>query len=334
MLVGEEGICEGLVSGGCLEKDVLLRAGAAIHKGRPTVIRYDSIDDEEEFAGFRLGCRGIIDILIEPITSSIRETEFAFLRRCRDQRLSCVIAKVIGIEGRSDLCLGGYLLIDSAGEAKALQSPPPHEVIARAQACLQNQTSAHQRFSQPDGQAEIFFEFLPPPTPLLLFGTGPDVSPLLRMAKELGLEVTIVDPRGTYLFPGRFTGADAFLSLPLQSLWPKLLLTVGTAAVIMTHHYPLDLELLDALVPSSVSYLGVLGPRHRTDRLLSELIDRGRVFSEPSLQKFYAPVGLDLGTETPEAIALSILAEIQAVLSGREGGFLRTRIGPIHGVHR
>jgi xanthine dehydrogenase accessory factor len=333
MLVGEAGILEGSVSGGCLEKDVLLRAQAAMAKARPIVLRYDSVEDEEEFTGFRMGCNGVIDILIEPALSQLREIEFPFLTRCREARIPCLVAKVIALEGSVPLTLGGYLLMDSLGEGQVLQSCCVDKlVLEAAKGCLEKLTSTRQIFELPGGKIEVFFEVLNPPTPLILFGTGPDVPPLMRMAKELGFDVMIVDPRGTYFFPGRFGAADSHVSGRPALLSSQLTLSAHTAAVVMTHNYPLDLELMDLLMPSPLCYLGLLGPRKRTDRLLSELAARGKIFSSTELQRLYAPVGLDLGTDSPEAIALSILSEIQAVLSHREGGFLRGRTGPIHGA--
>ena len=100
--------------------------------------------------------------------------------------------------------------------------------------------------------------------------------------------------------------------------------------MIMTHSFTRDRELLRVLLPHGLRYVGVLGPRSRMQRLLDELGDEGMHFNGESLARLHGPAGLDIGAETPEEIAVSILSEMQAVLAQRDGGALRDRTGPIH----
>jgi xanthine/CO dehydrogenase XdhC/CoxF family maturation factor len=162
-----------------------------------------------------------------------------------------------------------------------------------------------------------------------VFGVGADAVPLVKLAKAVGFFVTVVDCRSSYLFPGRFALADRCLSLPVEKLaghrWDT-----GSAVVVMTHNYPLDREILRSISGESFAYLGVLGPKKRAGQLLDALRDDGVTFSPEQALKFFAPVGLDIGAENPEEIALAILAEVQATLTGRRGGFLRDRNSPIH----
>lgn len=154
---------------------------------------------------------------------------------------------------------------------------------------------------------ETLYEYLAPPPLLVIAGDGPDVAPLARIGEHLGWVVRVAgreDPLG-----------------PLDA---------GTAVVVMTHRFARDLALLEAALPSPAAYVGLLGPRRRTERLLAELDARGLVLTGAQRLRLYAPVGLDIGAESPEEIALAILAEIRAVLSGRPGGPLRARTGPIH----
>jgi xanthine dehydrogenase accessory factor len=183
------------------------------------------------------------------------------------------------------------------------------------------------RLAEPAASADgAFHEIIPTPPALLICGAGDDAQPLARFAKETGWHVTVADARAAYATAERFPEADRIIAGPLTEIAVKLRLDARTFAVVMTHRYADDREFLRALLPLDFPYLGQLGPHVRTNRLLAEL-------SPPPTQlaKLNAPVGLDLGGSTPETVALAILAEMQARLSGRPAGFLRDRPGPIHG---
>ncbi|HEX8264463.1 MAG TPA: XdhC family protein, partial [Pyrinomonadaceae bacterium] len=124
----------------------------------------------------------------------------------------------------------------------------------------------------------------------------------------------------------RFPKADEILI----SRYDDLQIEANAVAIIMTHNYEHDRRILKTVLKSPARYIGVLGPKRRTQNLLQELADAGEVFSENESDKLYAPVGLDIGADTPESIALSIIAEINAVLANRAGGFLRNRTGSIY----
>jgi xanthine/CO dehydrogenase XdhC/CoxF family maturation factor len=171
----------------------------------------------------------------------------------------------------------------------------------------------------------MFFETVPAPPALLLCGAGDDAQPLARLAKENGWHITVADTRSAYANAGRFPGVDRIIAAPLSEIAASLRVDARTFAVVMTHRYGDDREFLRALLPQEIPYLGQLGPRSRTDRLLAELAP-----APAQLTKLHAPVGLDLGGSTPETVALAILAEMQARLAGRSAGFLRDRPGPIH----
>ena len=171
-------------------------------------------------------------------------------------------------------------------------------------------------------------EVINPPVSLTIFGAGYDAEPLSQMATALGWRVRLVDHRISYAKPERFP-EDAEVLLAPSGQWPPALeLTGGEVALIMSHNYLQDQAILKHLLqpPKPLAYIGVLGPRARSQRLLDDLAQEGIVPSE----KLFAPAGLDLGANTPEEIALSILAEIQATLSQRPGTALRGGTGPIH----
>jgi len=163
----------------------------------------------------------------------------------------------------------------------------------------------------------ILVEELTPPPALVLFGAGHDAVPLVRIAGDLGWSVTVVDGRAAYAQAGRFPGARVVVAPPSKAVE----IEDGAAVVLMTHSFNHDADILRWL-PKDLPYVGVLGPIHRTHRLLDELgIDGGHL---------HAPVGLNLGAEGPDEIALAIVAEILAVRKGRPGGHLKGRMTPLH----
>jgi xanthine/CO dehydrogenase XdhC/CoxF family maturation factor len=171
------------------------------------------------------------------------------------------------------------------------------------------------------GGADVFVELIAPPQALVVFGGGPDVVPVVRIAKALGWHVSVVAGRPTTGLGERFAEADRLLVTSSEEPMAGVPLASDAAVVLMTHNYPRDVRIL-ACLRCRPRYLGILGPRARTDELLAEV--------QSVACDVYAPVGLDLGAESPEEIALAIVAEIQAVIRGAAAGFLRDRTGPIH----
>jgi len=179
------------------------------------------------------------------------------------------------------------------------------------------------------GAAEVALEVVTPSVRLVLCGSGPDVAPVARLASQLGWDVTVVDHRPVAAaHPERFPDARVVECAEAIRLADCVALTPFTSAVVMSHHYARDLDYVRALLFTDVVYIGVLGPRARTERMLEEMTANGETVS--GAQRLYAPVGMDIGGDGPEAIAMSVIAEISAVTAGREGGHLRDRRGPLH----
>jgi xanthine/CO dehydrogenase XdhC/CoxF family maturation factor len=172
-------------------------------------------------------------------------------------------------------------------------------------------------------------EVVPPPRRLVVFGAGPDAAPVARLGVELGFEVELVDHRSAYARPERFPGARVHL-VPTEEAVARVGVDRDTYVLVMTHHYLIDRALLSALLPSAIPHVGLLGPKQRADDLLADLERLGIQLSADQRARLHAPAGLDVGGEGPEAIALSLLAEVMAVAEGRPGGWLRDRKGPIH----
>jgi xanthine/CO dehydrogenase XdhC/CoxF family maturation factor len=169
-----------------------------------------------------------------------------------------------------------------------------------------------------------------PPRPLVIFGAEQDTLSLVRLAHTLGWHATVVDTRARSATTERFKEADAVMLCRAEDVAEHVSLTSDTAVVVMTHNYLHDVELLRTLLPITLSYLGILGPKERTTKLLEELRAQGRVFADSQLARLHSPIGIDIGAETPAEIALAIIAEIKAACASRRGGFLRDRNAPIH----
>jgi xanthine dehydrogenase accessory factor len=332
MLIGADGQTVGSVSGGCLERDVLNQAQRVLQWNTPRVITYDSMADDDIVWEFNLGCNGIVDVLIEPLPHNGNRDLLGFLADCLDRRQAGIVATVFGVEGQMQATIGNRLMLSG-------QQPAIHDIgdddLAEAirgdsRHALARGTSTIKMYEMATGRALVFIEAIQPPVPLVIFGAGHDAVPLVRFAKELGWHVTVVDPRPGYATPTRFPLADTLIVCRPEEVCERIKIDQCTVAVVMTHNILHDAELLKALLPSPLRYLGLLGPTRRTQRLLHEAREKDVVLSQSHLDRVYGPVGLDIGSDTPEQIALAVVAEIQAVLAGRLGGMLRNREGPFH----
>lgn len=180
------------------------------------------------------------------------------------------------------------------------------------------------------GRVEIFFDVIRRPRPVIVFGAEPDAVPVVGLARTLGWHVTVVDTRARPATVERFRVADEVVLCRAEDMAERVRLTSDTAAVVMTHNYLDDVELLRALLPSPAAYVGLLGPKQRTAKLLAELRDAGCRLTASQLARLHGPVGIDIGAETPEEIALSVVTEVKAACEGRSAGYLRERVAPIH----
>lgn len=293
-----QGDVMGLVSGGCLEKDLAEHARALSLEVPRRLVVYDLRDDDDIDFGLGLGCKGKLTILLERIDPRDRANPMERLEAFWNQRPPSpgVLAAAL----------------DVASEEAAL-----------ADECADVLRTGKTRTVELDGK-RFFVEYLAPRTSLAIFGAGPDAVPVAHHAKALGWQVALWDHRESALASDGFSVCDERHLVPVVGLARAVAEVRASAVLVMTHHYRADLEILRGLAVRRLPYVGLLGPRARTRALLEELGGR------EALEHVHSPAGLDVGAETAEAIALSIIAEIHAVLHGRSGGSLRHRGGPIH----
>ncbi|MET0754484.1 MAG: XdhC family protein, partial [Pyrinomonadaceae bacterium] len=322
MLVGERGEMLGTVSGGCLETDVLERASRVLQTGAAEVFTYDTTAQEDSVFSLNMGCRGVIRILLERPAPDFID----FCRRIYQTRRRGLAATLIGSKTESER-VGARLILDEDNLIKSDFSEETTEnLLADCAAVLGEKKS---RLLENDF-GEFFLEFIPAPVSLVIFGAGADAIPVLDAAKNLGWRVSVVDHRAAFANRERFAAADEIILTRSENLAGKLTIDENTVAVVMSHNYEHDKNTLNFLLNSDARYIGALGPKRRTENILHEWRAEGADFSDKQLEKLYAPIGLDIGADTPESIALSIIAEIKSVLTDRSGGFLRRRNGSIY----
>lgn len=170
-------------------------------------------------------------------------------------------------------------------------------------------------------QITVFVDVFVPQARVMIFGAGHDAIPVAKYSVSLGYDTTVVDAREGFNTEALFPNTKRIIAHP-ESYAEKVTITENTYVIVMNHHIEKDRKTLEFVLPSNAAYVGVLGPRSRRERMMNQLRDEGVFLEESELQKMYNPVGLDIGAETPEEIAISILSEIIAVRKGHQAGFL------------
>jgi xanthine dehydrogenase accessory factor len=322
MLIMPDGQRIGTISGGCLEGDVSKKAWWFTEDGRPSVRVYDTSSDEDAAWEFGLGCNGVIQVMLERVKAEAGRETRLFLESCRTAGKPGVMATVIRAREGAVPETGDRLFVGPYG---VVSGPLHGSAVERGLSFHIEQTLKEKKSRLVHlGSCEVFVEWVGPPVSLVIFGAGHDAIPVVKLAKQLGWHVTVADGRQAYARPGRFPGADRVVLMERENLLQDIAVGAETAVVLMTHNFPQDGKLLREILPARPRYLGVLGPTKRMDQLWAE------IGMPADTMAVHAPAGLDIGADSPEAIALSIVAEIQAEFAGRSGMRLRYRSGPIH----
>jgi len=329
MLVTEDGLLTGAISGGCLEGDALRKALLAISEVKNKLVTYDTSDEDDARFGVQLGCNGIVHILFEPIHADQAHNPIQLLKQLAGQRSAAVLVSLFSMESRNlqpGLCMltlaGGHTSIapdlDPDIQADLLKE------TTRAFADSKSNTKTY------PGAMTAYVEFIQPALSLFICGAGNDAIPLVAAAKLIGFEVTVMDGRQTHATVQRFPDASAVWVAKPEQVLTQASIDDRTAFVLMTHNYNYDLEVLNGLLQTNCRYIGVLGPKTKLQRMYGDLQLRGVDCNEERMRKVFSPVGLDIGAETAEEIAISIIAEIKAVFSGGTAQHLRDKKEPIH----
>lgn len=319
-LIEATGATLGSVSGGCLEADVREVAKAVLETGMPSLRHYSTGADEDVVWGLGLGCNGLVDVFIQPATEGPLAELAASLRELLAGDAPLALLTVVDGEG-----LGAMLVLGPGGEAHGSLGSADLDRLAveQSRALLPGGRSTVHKV---DGRG-IFIEVLPPPPHLVVCGAGDDARPLVAYAADAGFRVTVIDHRPALLDAAWFPqAAQRLLARPED---PGIVLPPAerSLAVVKSHSFSHDREWARRLLAAGLPYVGMLGPRDRTETILRE-IGAGPAETE----RVFGPVGLDLGADGPRQVALSIVAELLAFVAQREPSHLSERKEAIHAV--
>ncbi len=325
MLIYDNGTFIGGISGGCLEGDTLKRSKIAILKKEASLITYDTSKDDENQIGVGLGCNGVIDVLITPL--SVNLEIISMLERIVDSRKSHVLVIIIS-QHHPLIPLGNtyyYDVLKSELE-NCTNDTLKMKLHDEIQSVLEKKKSKIVQLPFEGNEISAMIEFIPAQFHLAVYGDNYDVYPLLDFAKVLDWDISLV---------GNIQKMDKQKISGIQNLFQKDFkqrpnIDERTAIVLMAHDYKTDVENLKILLASTSSYIGLLGPKKRFDKIINLFEEEGISLSEFDKKRIHAPAGLEIGANTPEEIAASICVEIMSSFSDKEGGKLRNKTGPIH----
>ena len=313
-LIAANGDYHGLVSGGCLEGDLAEHARRVLETGAAASITYDLRDEADEIWGMGIGCNGVIEVMLQKLDPDSGYEPFHTIAERHMQAGPTVCATVI--DGGNSPVPTGATLIDWSTDFRAWHVPERHVEHIRRH-CAQRMSAADTELVEQvlgDDHLKILYAPVKTVPRMLILGAGPDAVPLVNMAVEIGWRVTIADHRSAYLDEPAFEHAGEIVAVDPKTMASTIELDAFAAVVVMSHHLDTDRHYLRQLANGDIPYVGVLGPRDRRDRLVAELGDGNADFGK----RLKGPVGLGIGADSPESIALSILAEIHQALSPAE----------------
>ncbi len=325
MYITDDGRWVGSISGGCLEGDALRKARKVMSSGLSKMITYDTTEDENNSLGVGLGCNGIIHILLEPINEL--NNPIKLLQSIQLMEHESAMATVY--ESSIDELKVGDKILWNEQEELGQKSTCKQLIIDDLLNGIKNNGARTKTYSIENKSCSVFLEVFQPPIDLLIFGGGFDSQPVAKFAQQLGWNVTVLDECVAHLLPINFP--DAQLSgCQRDEVTRNIVVKPFSAAVLMSHNYYYDLEVLKQLLPTEIKYIGILGPKKKGDKMLDELESNNIKLTKWDTHRIHNPIGIDIGADSPEEIAFSIIAEIKAKFSGRSSGFLKYKTGPIH----
>lgn len=325
MIVFESGVFEGGISGGCLEGDALKRSQLAILKQKASLITYDTSKEQE--IGISLGCNGIIDVLMTPITKE--SSTLKILSKCLLGRTSHIIVTITSIDTEIEsLQLGSCFYYDSSLKdiVGLANSGFKTFLLQQIREVEEKSRSGKYHFQSDELNASAYIELLPPRIHLAIFGDNYDIYPMIHLSKVLDWDISLIGNMQKLQKEQIQSVSNIFH----KSYQERPQIDQRTAVILMAHDFKTDFHNLQEVLNSPSPYIAALGPKKRFEKMINECKKLGVDLSENDLERIHAPSGLEIGATTPEEIALSIFAEILSVFSGKDGGMLKFKIGPIH----
>ena len=312
----EARVLAGAISGGCLEGDVAVHAEAVCASGVPRLLTYDLSDDLQTIWGFGTMCDGVAHLFVEPLGDG------AWLKDVHRMRRARVPGMLVTILDES--ALGGTRLLASCTDAVRAST---HALVEAATATA---FPVHGSISLDEHSVRCLADPVIPPVSLVLIGAGRGAESFASIAHTLGWHVTLIDHRPFVLQSLSLPDEVVRIGARAGDGIAHLSRDERVAVALLTHQFEIDSEWLAQLLPLEIGYVGVLGSRDRANKLMTSLRDGGLTITPRMERMLHAPIGLDLGGESPESIALASIAEIEAIMHARPGGSLRERHSPIH----
>ena len=310
MIIDHEGQFCGMLSGGCLEGDLVERARQVISTGKPETASYDlSLDDE--LWGLGVGCDGTIHVMLQPLLPETDYQPFASIAEILDGSESAVVAIIVESES-SAIKAGASVFVSDRGINRYGLSEADAAVLAR-EADFSG-TARTKEIVTGQGCCQALFVRIVPSPSLLVLGAGPDSEPVVRIASELGWRCTVSDHRPAYVENRSYPEPTRALCCAADELSGRLNPNGFDVAIVMSHHLASDRSYLRQLAASDVGYIGLLGPPGRRGRLVDELGDEANALRG----RLHGPAGMQLGGRGPGPIALEIVAEMQQFLARRD----------------
>ncbi len=327
MLITDDGKWIGSISGGCLEGDALRKARKVMADKKPMTVTYDTREESNQNLGIGLGCNGVIDVLIEPLHETEDSNSVLFEQIVQMKEPIAMATIFRGHTGVAEKLVW-------KPEGTILNGFADYKLAMLVQNDLQvgfsQRKSLSKSYLQDNQEIEVFLEFIQPGISLIIFGGGFDARPVSQLAKSLGWEVQVTDECVAHIAPIFFPEADKLSLCQREFVDRDFPISPYTACVLMSHNYEYDRDVLRKLIHTKAPYIGILGPRKRFDKMLDEFSKVDFTFTRDQLVRIHSPIGLDIGAEAPDEIAISIIAEIQSRFSNRSAGFLKDQEGPIH----
>jgi xanthine dehydrogenase accessory factor len=328
MLITDDGKWVGSISGGCLEGDALRKARLVMSEKKPLTVTYDTSEDSNQNLGIGLGCNGVIDVLIEPVNEGDHSNPIRLFETLVSSRESVALATIFS---GPDLTGEKFLINTHDDTLISFSDDRLNDLIRPDLRQVFDTKKSEARTYVFEGKTlQAFIELIQPGISLMIFGGGFDARPVSQLAKSLGWEVTVTDECVAHIAPVFFPTADKLSLCHRDFVDRDFDITPFTACVLMSHNYEYDRDVLKKLLSSPAPYIGILGPRQRFDKMIDEFVAQGIQVTGEDLHRIHSPIGLDIGAEAPDEIALSIVSEIQGKFSNRSGGFLKYRKAPIH----
>lgn len=326
MLITDDGRWVGSISGGCLEGDALRKARQVMADKKPVTVTYDTREESNQNLGIGLGCNGVIDVLIEPAAPGDPSNPITLFESLLETKNPLAMATIFtGTEAGNKILISHQEQYSNTIAEKSLA-----EAITRDLATVFTHRKSEAKKYTLAEEVEVFVELIQPTVSLIIFGGGFDARPVSELAKSLGWNVAVTDECVAHIAPIFFPSADKLSLCQREFIDRDFDITPYTACVLMSHNYEYDRDVLKKLIKTETPYIGILGPRKRFDKMLAEFSQQDIHLTDFDFQRIHSPIGLDIGAEAPDEIAISIIAEVQSKFAGRSGGFLKYNPGPIH----